>query len=404
MRKPAAHIIRLGCLVMLLNALTVQPAIGYTLVDWIRTWPVSTPGAVAAPAFPAVVPTYPAPAYVAPGCGPAAPSCETRPPYYSAPAPLAPAPHCGVALPAAPVGAGVSYFQPAVVAPTPVQHVRYRSTWVRVPTTNYRPIVNYDPATGWPTTAMLPCTTYTWQMQRVPVAGPANWLLDPLRNLFGPAAPPGAPAVGIYAPAPIVVQGGTDSPAPTLPAAPAYTGPPSMAPPSPYGTTAPLSPPTASPGWMPSGASAPTMPAPQTAPAGPAPADQPPQLSPNEIQRLQPIPEIRRYPPADDGATQPPLLNPSPPAPPASPPLFSPVPDPDAGSSRSQVPAAPSLYDSDGRTARVLPLSSRWPAVPIHWPERPAVAESPAVTPFRLSEPTPSPAALDTGGWQAVRP
>jgi hypothetical protein len=358
---------------------------------------------VAAPAVPVVAPTYPAPGYVAPNCGAPAPSCEARPPYYSAPATLAPAPNCGVALPAAPVGAGVSYIQPAVVAATPVQHVRYRSTWVRVPTTNYRPIVNYDPATGWPTTTMLPCTTYTWQMQRVPAEGPANWLLDPLRNLFGPTSPPPVPAVGIYTPAP--------SPAPTFSAAPAYAAPPNIAPSSPYGTTAPLAPPTASPGWVPSDAPAPAMPAPQMGPAGPAgktPADQPPQLSPNEIQGLQPIPEIRRYAPANNSAPpptpSPPLLNPSPPVPSAAPPLISPVPDPDAGNSRSQVPAAPSLYDPDGRTARVLPLSSRWPAVPIRWPEQPAVSESHAVAAVGLSKPAQSPAALDTAGWQAVRP
>ena len=45
MRKPAANIVRIGCLVLILAELAVQPASGYTLVDWIRTWPASAPGA-----------------------------------------------------------------------------------------------------------------------------------------------------------------------------------------------------------------------------------------------------------------------------------------------------------------------------------------------------------------------
>lgn len=422
MRKPAANMVRIGCLVLWLNGFTGQSAAGYTLVDWIRTWPASTPGAVAAPTFPAAAPVYPAPApaYVAPApsCGVPAPSCEARPPYYSAPATTAPAPNCGAAMPSAPVGTGVSYIQPIVGASPPIQQVRYRSTWVRVPTTNYRPVVNYDPATGWPTTTMLPCTTYTWQLQRVPADGPGSRLLDPLRNLFGPAYPAPAPAAGALVPAPVAVPGWTGSAASVAPVTPGYAAPsystPSVPPSAPYGATTPLAPPTPSPGWSPPGSTAPsTVPAAPLPPAGsgvppgPAAADQPPQLSPYEAQGLQPLPEIRRYPPVNQGQTPAapsPLLSPSPPSPPASPPGVSPVPDPDAGNGRPQVPAAPSLYDPNGRTARVLPLSTHWPVAPIRWPERVARPSQPMVTAAESQELDPSPALLDTHGWQAVRP
>lgn len=430
MRKPAANIVRIGCLVLWLNGFADQSATGYTLVDWIRTWPASAPGAVAAPAFPTAVPTYPAPAPAyaapAPSCGAAAPSCEARPPsYYSAPATTSPAPNCGAALPSTPSGAGVSYLQPTVNAGTPIQQVRYRSTWVRVPTTNYRPIVNYDPATGWPTTTMLPCTTYTWQLRRVPAAGPGSRFLDALRNLFGPAYPAPAPAVGTFVPAPVATPGWTGSAAPASPATlayptptyptPGYAAPATASPSVPDGTTTPLAPPSPSPGWSPSGSLAPSTTAPSAphalpgsdVPAGSAPADQPPSLSPQDAQGLQPLPEVRRYPPANqaDATSAPaPLLTPSVPSSPPSPPNVSPVPDPDAGSGRTQVPAAPSLYDPNGRTARVLPLSTRWPAAPIRWPEHSPKATQPTVTASAADEQFQTPAPVDTGGWQAVRP
>jgi hypothetical protein len=142
------------------------------------------------------------------------------------------------------------------------------------------------------------------------------------------------------------------------------------------------------------------------------PADQAPRLSPNEaqgLQNLQPIPEIRNYAPANNDASllaPPPLLNPSktPAAPPSAPANVSPVPDPDAGKVRSQVPAAPSLYDPNGRTARVLPLSSGWPAAPIRWSEPAVVSENPTVTASGLSKPAETPTVVDADGWQAVRP
>jgi len=126
------------------------------------------------------------------------------------------------------------------------------------------------------------------------------------------------------------------------------------------------------------------------------------------LQSLQPVPEIRSYAPAN-GPTSllgpPALLDPpkTPAAPPSAPANVTPVPDPDAG--KKLVPAAPSLYDPDGRTAQLLPLSTNWPAAPILWPQkRPAVAEIPAVSASGPSRSAANSQPLDADGWQAVRP
>jgi len=431
MRKPAANVIGISCLVVFLAGLAAEPAHGYTLVDWIRTWPAYAPGAAPAPAIPVVVPTTPAPA---PSCGaPApvyttpAPACGSSPPSCGTALPTTTAPGCGTALPAAPAGAGVSYVQPVAPVVAPAPQVRYRTTWVRVPTTSYRPVVTYDPATGWPATAMQPCTTYTWQLRREPAAGGGIW--TPLADLFAPLSAPPAQAVVSYPAVPVTAPVWPGVAAPAVTGAPAYPptttvapgatsvpglpAPPSLAPSAPSTSPAPLS-----PGWVPSAAptqpAVPAMPAPPAgtgAPATPAPADQPPQLSPNEaqgLQSLQPIPETRSYAPANGDTSllgPPALLDPpkTPATPQSAPANVTPVPDPDAG--KNPVHAAPSLYDPDGRTAQLLPLSTRWPAALILWPQqRPAVADIPAVSASGSSHPAANSRPLDADGWQAIRP
>ncbi len=49
-----------------------------------------------------------------------------------------------------------------------VPYTAYRSTWERVPVTQYKPVTNTDPCTGCTVTCMKPCTSYTYQMKRVP--------------------------------------------------------------------------------------------------------------------------------------------------------------------------------------------------------------------------------------------
>ncbi|MBL8892243.1 MAG: hypothetical protein JNL67_19870 [Planctomycetaceae bacterium] len=49
-----------------------------------------------------------------------------------------------------------------------VPYTDYRTTWQRVPVTNYRPVTSTDPNTGCVTTCMRPCTDHQWQLQRIP--------------------------------------------------------------------------------------------------------------------------------------------------------------------------------------------------------------------------------------------
>ena len=50
-----------------------------------------------------------------------------------------------------------------------VPQTAYRSSWARVPVTYYRPVATVNPTTGCPTNATQACTTYQWQVRRVPV-------------------------------------------------------------------------------------------------------------------------------------------------------------------------------------------------------------------------------------------
>lgn len=61
----------------------------------------------------------------------------------------------------------------------------YRSAWQRVPVTNYRPTVGYDPTTGRKVTSLQPCAGYEWQTRRVPVQTyrpVLGWLFGPNRT------------------------------------------------------------------------------------------------------------------------------------------------------------------------------------------------------------------------------
>lgn len=49
-----------------------------------------------------------------------------------------------------------------------VPYTDYRTTWQRVPVTNYKPVTSVDPNTGCTTTCMRPCTDNQWQLQRIP--------------------------------------------------------------------------------------------------------------------------------------------------------------------------------------------------------------------------------------------
>lgn len=93
-----------------------------------------------------------------------------------------------------------------VVAPQPVvtNYVppNYRTNWVQVPVTTYRPVITTDPVTGLPINGVQPCTTYQWQARRVP-----STLFSGLWPSSAPpavAAPIGTPVVTNYVPQGVV--------------------------------------------------------------------------------------------------------------------------------------------------------------------------------------------------------
>jgi hypothetical protein len=109
----------------------------------------------------------------------------------------------------------------------------YQTQWVAVPVTTYRPVPTVDPTTGLAVTSLAPCSTYRWQLQRVPAPSYAVG--------YAPAAVPshysqpvvvGPPA---YAGSVISAPGGCSTCDGAYPSTPAYETGPSLAPtPSPY--------------------------------------------------------------------------------------------------------------------------------------------------------------------------
>jgi hypothetical protein len=49
-----------------------------------------------------------------------------------------------------------------------VPYTAYRTSWEKIPVTQYKPVTSSDPCTGCTVTCMKPCTTYTWQQKQVP--------------------------------------------------------------------------------------------------------------------------------------------------------------------------------------------------------------------------------------------
>ena len=75
--------------------------------------------------------------------------------------------------------------------------VRYKTSWVRVPVTYYRPTTGVDPATGCPTTSLQACSSYQWQIQQRPTGrtGLFSWFRWPWCNSQPPATAPPAAAI-----------------------------------------------------------------------------------------------------------------------------------------------------------------------------------------------------------------
>ncbi len=441
MSRLAAKSLIAACALSLQAAAFSGPAEAYTLTDWMRTWPNYQPTTFAAPpvlpAQPAVVaPVMPALPYTPPACGaPAAvappvvpaipytpPSCGApaavapppvaiAPPVIASPPPVyAPGPSCGARVPSCEARApscGVaapSYAMAApscgVAAPVPTAStgcfgrsspqvamayrpiVRYRTSWVRVPTTNYRPITNYDPTSGLAVTAMRPCTTYTWQVRRVPYTS----FRPSFTQLFS------SPAVPVQTAVPYVQAYPTYStPQPPAPA-PYYS-------PATGSSQVPLAPPPTSAPLL----QAPPVPA---APTGTEAADQQPSLVPGTTfggGARQPVPEIRRRPVETDPPAQ---QNGQPAAKQSSAqPAVQVIPDPEAGSMSPQTPVVPSLFDPNDRTAARWLHQVTWDVAPIEWakPAGTAQQHSAPSQDVRIETSSPSVQKSGTDGWRSVR-
>lgn len=315
----------------------------------VRPGTVVQPGTVIQPNY--SQPGYPAPVYGAPATipppgtvfpntvtpGPAYPPRATNyaPPvaqaaYYPGTAgtvmpAAAMAPINGAPINGAPVAVSnqpAAYYAPAAACPTCPQpaapavprtvqfapYTAYRTSWIQVPVTVYRPITAIDPATGRPVTVVQPCTATAWQAQRIPVSGQS------FLSRYQPLPVSTPPGAVVAAPPGVVACPGGVCPAPvgagTMPAAPVYAAPqPGTSLP---GTTLSPMPPTANPAMpappsQPSYLGAPARVAPGGASA--TPADRAPTLGPNEGV----IPGSTNYPPQRDPYQASPLNVPPPP-------------------------------------------------------------------------------------------
>ena len=390
MSRPAVKAIIVACVVLLHASVGLKNVHAYTLMDWMRSWPnyygASPPAApVALPATPPVSPT-PVPVITTPPNVTLPPGAATPPPTIAAPpttcaGPATTSSASPVYAPAASTTTFGSWcerlFCRRAVGYRP--EVRYRTRLMRVPTTNYRPVITYHPVTGAPTTSMQPCTTYSWQFRRLPYTT--------YRPIYSPVTTPWSP-----------------------PASPAVTGyyPGTVMP----GASTTCAPPAATPYYTPP--TAPATPALPPTPKPSLPANQPLNLSPSGLPPSgngQPGATTTNFPPLEssgessgrssDGASHEVKKEPTPPA--GGILDLTPVPDPDAGTDRKQVPAAPSLFDPNDRTAN---RSARpaWAYSTIAWPEKPK-GVIPQRTPAEVTKPlaVEEKEEFDSGGWRSVR-
>lgn len=264
------------------------------------------------------------------------PASVTAPPAWCTPLrpPAAVAPPPAVAAPVYPPAAAVP-AAPVVASYAP--QVRYRTTWVPVPVTYYRPVVSVDPATGCPTTGLQPCNSYSWQLRRVPVVSYRPTYSCWLRDLWAPAAP------ALVAPAAVPAD---PCGVPLAPCCPDMSG----------ATLAPAPATTPPAPWAP----ATTVPGASPAPA-PTPADTRPSLDPGTIQPGASAPQMRLAPPSGAPNAAGNEAKPSAPGPAAH---VKPIPDPQGDSSALPSYEPPRLLNPRDRTA----FHTRWVVVPISWP------------------------------------
>ncbi|MBM4003317.1 MAG: hypothetical protein FJ295_08520 [Planctomycetes bacterium] len=101
--------------------------------------------------------------------------------------------------------------------------VSYRTSWIQVPVTSYRPVAGFDPRTGQYVTVYQPCTSTTWQAQRVPTLIQRPIVVGNAPGMSGAACANGGCGVTV---APMAPYFGS----PAAPAASGQLGPQGMTP------------------------------------------------------------------------------------------------------------------------------------------------------------------------------
>ena len=255
-------------------------------------------------------------------------------------------------------------FQPTTVRYAP--QTLYRSHWVRVPVTAYRPVQVANQPVYAPTPQLQPCTTYRWQLQRSASYRPVYswfrpWNAAPVLSFFGTAQ---AANCGTCAPAVTTVPG------------------------SQYYQQSPLNPIPAT--------------APAAATQGNA-ADLRPSLKPSEA---QPSATIRRATPTNQsdgamlrGGTSPTLGG----ARPSS--NVTPIPD-----LQSRPATNPSVLDRNvparrnpGNQTASLRDSHRWAVTPINWSQPVPTTSTQTNQPRPAAEPAKPAVRWDDSGWRSAK-
>ena len=301
-----------------------------------------------------------------------------------------------------------------------VPQTSYRTNWVQVPVTSYKPVATTDPCSGCTVTCMRPCTTYRWQAQRIPytsyrpvystvtVQRPLNAMLPGAMGMPAtpgcstcgvPAAPTTVPTAGVLTP------GGSYLNTPT-PAASAYPS-----------TTYPG---TASPGVATPGISVPSTGGNNFNSS--IPANNPPSLPSTNLQgnttlRIPPAPTYDKsilsqpgatpsgstpatVPPAQPSVNSPITSGSSSASPTPAGPGIQPINDP-APNLRLQPPStpAPALLPPHDQTAQA-PVRGQWDYNPIrmaHYQQEVSVAQ-PMAVPVQVEAPAPA----VQHGWKSL--
>ncbi len=271
---------------------------------------------------------------------------------------LAAAPACPPLYPTA---------QPLTSMYAPKQY--YRSSWLRVPVTRYRPVGMAQPWTGLPTTQLQACNSFGYQVQRVPTVRYrplCSWLRGPQAMALPTYYRPPTASLG---------QCGSCSTTTTSGAA----------------TSSPYYVPNSG-GYQTPGGQNGLVPAPAQAPGSGgsvAPADQPPRLP------AEGSPTSAAYRGSANSSFPGPLSTKRPsPGPTAT--DIVPIPDPDSNrpSDRGRIHAPPLLDPQNHTAARARRPSS---TTPVSWSE-------PLRQERRVVRPAAKPAtSLGDGGWKSVR-